>query len=445
MKRKRSYFFRAIRHRAFLGPAQGVLFILISYLPLYLLDPEKIADIPLHFWILYAAFFLAISAFSSYKVVSGQWSANKWIRLIVLANMPIMCFYGYIAAQVPDYRIMVGWVTVGASLAGIGFARRIHFVLFVTFMTAPFLLLSFIRSGGELALKDFYFAAGATVVSYWLGTVSELLQKMRADSQKILIRSRHDKRLIAKERSKSDDLLLNILPETVANELKEKETVEPLFYESVSVLFTDFVGFTKVSESMPPDELVQELDGCFTQFDEIIQRNGLEKLKTIGDAYMCAGGLPETNFTHPVDICLAAVEMQAFMEQMRAIKSGLKLPFWELRLGINTGPVTAGVVGKHKFAYDIWGDTVNTASRMESSGKSGKVNISGQTYELVRDFFDCKSRGKVTAKGKGRIPMYFVNRIKVELSEDADGRLPNEEFRRLYAKLKAGELQFVER
>ena len=240
------------------------------------------------------------------------------------------------------------------------------------------------------------------------------------------------------EKAKSDSLLLNILPEKVANELMEKGAVEPLFYDSVTVLFTDLVGFTEISETMMPDELVEELDGCFTQFDEIANRHGLEKLKTIGDAYMCCGGIPDMNYTHAVDACLAGLEFQAFMNQMRSLKSELALPFWRLRLGAHTGPVTTGVVGKSKFAYDIWGDTVNTASRCESSGESGRVNISGDTYRLVGEFFECEHRGKVAAKGKGEIDMYFVNRIRQELSRDPDGHVPNDKFRRRYETLRAG-------
>ena len=246
------------------------------------------------------------------------------------------------------------------------------------------------------------------------------------------------------EQKKSDSLLLNILPKAVADELKERGEVEPMFYESVSVLFTDFVGFTKVAENMPPDELIAELDGCFTYFDDVVARNGLEKLKTIGDAYMCAGGLPQINETHSVDACLAALEFQAFMNQMKSIKGSMNLPFWELRLGIHSGPVTAGVVGKNKFAYDIWGDAVNTASRCESSGISGQVNISEDTYRLVLDFFECEYRGKVSAKGKGEIDMYFVNRIKPALSEDDEGLVPNAEFSRLYEELVQGRLQIVD-
>ncbi len=229
-------------------------------------------------------------------------------------------------------------------------------------------------------------------------------------------------------RADSDRLLYNILPRRVAEELKREGRVEPLFYDSVTVLFTDFVGFTQASANMLPDELIEQLDGCFSQFDEVVKRNNMEKLKTIGDAYMCAAGLPALSPTHAIDACLTALEFRSFMVQMASIKESLGHPFWRLRIGVHSGPVTAGVVGSNKFAYDIWGDTVNTASRMESSGQADKVNISGDTHELVRDFFDCEYRGKVMAKGKGEIDMYFLLRIKPDLSADAEGLLPNGKF-----------------
>lgn len=233
---------------------------------------------------------------------------------------------------------------------------------------------------------------------------------------------------VEEEKTKSDQLLLNILPLSIATELKETNQVKPQYIPSASVLFTDFVGFTLISENLSPEDLIQELDGCFSQFDEICKHNNLEKLKTIGDAYMCAGGVPLSNTTHSIDICLAALEFRSFMKQMSEIKKALNLPFWELRIGIHTGPVTAGVIGTNKFTYDIWGDTVNTASRMESSGIPGKINISGSTYELVKNLFLCEYRGKVIAKGKGEVDMYFLERIRSEYSHDLDGLVPNKEF-----------------
>jgi adenylate cyclase len=217
------------------------------------------------------------------------------------------------------------------------------------------------------------------------------------------------KKRISKEKKRSEELLLNILPAEVAEELKLKGTSEARDYEEVTVMFTDFKDFTRISEKMTSSELVKEIDYCFSAFDNIIHKNGIEKIKTIGDAYMCAGGLPVANKTHAEDTLKAALEIRDFMtnHNKNRIAKG-ELPF-EIRIGINTGPVVAGIVGVKKFAYDIWGDTVNLASRMESSGEAGKVNISGSTYELVKDKFTCTHRGKIQTKNKGEVDMYFVS------------------------------------
>ena len=243
------------------------------------------------------------------------------------------------------------------------------------------------------------------------------------------------KKISEREKQRSENLLLNILPEEVAQELKEKGTAEPVSFESVSVLFTDFKGFTKIAEKMSPNELIRELDACFVQFDKITERFNLEKLKTIGDSYMCAGGIPKPNKTNPIDTILAALEIQSLMNQIKELKKKLNNPYWELRIGIHTGPLVAGVIGEKKFAYDVWGDTVNTASRMESSGSPGMINISGYTYEKVKDFFDFEYRGKINAKNKGDVDMYFVLGIKKEFSIDGDGKRVNEKFMEIYNKL----------
>jgi adenylate cyclase len=217
---------------------------------------------------------------------------------------------------------------------------------------------------------------------------------------------------IGKEKKRSEKLLLNILPEETAEELKATGTAKTKRYDLVSVLFTDFKNFTQASEILSPEDLVAEINYCYSEFDRIVERFGIEKIKTIGDSYMCAGGLPVSNTTHPFDIVSAGLEMVKFIERNKQERIQSGLPYFELRLGIHSGPVVAGIVGIKKFAYDIWGDTVNTASRMESSGEVGRVNISGTTYELVKDKFNCMYRGKIEAKNKGVIDMYFAEDIK---------------------------------
>ncbi len=220
---------------------------------------------------------------------------------------------------------------------------------------------------------------------------------------------------IREGKKRSDELLLNILPEEVADELKAKGSAAAKHFDEVTVMFTDFKGFTQISEKLTASELVSEIDYCFKAFDNIITKRNIEKIKTIGDAYMCAGGLPVSNTTHAGDVVQAAIEILEFMQQHLKERKMQGKEIFEIRIGIHTGPVVAGIVGVKKFAYDIWGDTVNTASRMESSGEAGKINISGSTYNLVKGLQDGQSekfkfihRGKIQAKNKGEIDMYFV-------------------------------------
>lgn len=228
------------------------------------------------------------------------------------------------------------------------------------------------------------------------------------------------------EKDKSDNLLSNMLPKGTAEEIMSKGKADRRKYNFVTVLFSDIQGFTKIAEEMNPEALIDELDRFFFHFDSLAEKYRIEKIKTIGDAYMCAGGIPERNRTNPVEVILAALDMQKYMQSMKSDPARPAARFWDIRIGIHTGTVIAGVVGHSKMTYDIWGDTVNTASRMESSGEPGKINISGTTYEFVKEYFTCDYRGRMPVKYKGDLDMYFVTGIRPDLREP-DGT-PNRKF-----------------
>lgn len=238
------------------------------------------------------------------------------------------------------------------------------------------------------------------------------------------------KELLEVEKDKADKLLLNILPLETAEELKAKGKATARKYRMTSIMFTDFKSFTKIAEEIKPEDLVEELDNYFRKFDEIIEKYDVEKIKTIGDAFMCAGGIPIRNKSNPIDVVLAGLEIQRFMKSYNKQKAAKGEQGWELRIGIHTGSVVAGVIGSKRFAYDIWGDSVNIASRIEAASAVGKVNISGVTYELIKEFFSCEYRGEIKAKNKGKIDMYYVHGIKPELSIGGNGVDPNELFQK---------------
>ena len=214
--------------------------------------------------------------------------------------------------------------------------------------------------------------------------------------------------IIEEEKNRSNNLLLNILPEETALELKKNGKVQAKKFESVTVLFTDFEGFTHYAEKLPPEKLVESIDYYFSKFDTIMEKYNLEKIKTVGDAYMCAGGLPFPTGDHAYKMTLAALEIARFVNISEELITQNQTHF-KIRIGINTGPLVAGVVGIKKFSYDIWGDTVNIASRMESNSEPGRINISEHTYQIIKNDFDCEYRGEIEVKNKGMMKMYFVN------------------------------------
>ncbi len=218
-------------------------------------------------------------------------------------------------------------------------------------------------------------------------------------------KQRHSNQALLGEKKKSEELLLNILPETVAREIQEKGITMARQFDNVTVIFTDFVSFTKVAERFSPTQLVGEMHACFKAFDEILEKCKIEKIKTVGDAYLSVAGLPTADKDHAVNAITFALHMRNFMLH-RKFQMGDAT--FEMRIGAHSGSVIAGIVGVKKFAYDIWGDTVNTAARMEQNSEPGKITISETTYELIKDKFVCEYRGEIDAKNKGKMKMYFV-------------------------------------
>lgn len=224
------------------------------------------------------------------------------------------------------------------------------------------------------------------------------------------------KQAIGQERNRAESLLRNVLPEVTARELQLKGSSAPRKYDLVSVLFTDFADFTRIAETMPPETLIEVLNSCFSAFDAIAEHYHLEKIKTIGDSYMCAGGLPHPNATNPIDAVSAALAIRSFMEEFNVRQKRMGKPVFAVRIGIHSGEVAAGVIGQKKFAYDVWGDTVNVASRLESNCPSGQINISESTYQKVSHRFDCQYRGKIHVKNKGEMGMYLVQKPRQSMT-----------------------------
>jgi len=267
-----------------------------------------------------------------------------------------------------------------------------------------------------------------------LKALTEAMQDANQElqAQRDQLNEKHEE--LAKEKQRTDELLHNILPEIVAHQLK-KGKKKPKRHKSVTVMFADFKGFTKICKQLDPPEIVNTLDELFSAFDLIVEKHFIEKIKTIGDAYMCAGGMPMKNNSHPVNVVMAALEIQQFLFEYNKPRMLNKDIVWECRIGVHSGEVFAGVVGERKFAYDIWGDTVNLAARMETAGAVNTVNISDATYELVKDYFICVPRGDIEVKNVGQASMYFVLGLKDEYTNDPAGVIPNEDFNNILRSL----------
>lgn len=292
-----------------------------------------------------------------------------------------------------------------------------------------------IIKGLELGGKDFLPKDSSNIellasvrIQKELKEKNEKLIKEKDNSEKLLLE-------IVQQKEEMNKLLSNVLPPVVAEELKKYKQVKPYHYKKVSVLFTDFKDFSKITKKLSPEELINKLSMYFSEFDKIVERWEVEKIKTIGDAYMCVGGLHRLNQSNPIQTVLAGLEIQEFIKYNNARYKANNDHQWELRIGIHTGDVIAGVVGKSKYSYDIWGDTVNIASRLETKGEAGKVNISDATYKDVKEYFDCIPRGEIETKHTGMIDMFFVERIKPEYSEDESGHIPNKRLKDIIEEL----------
>ena len=383
-------------------------------------------------------------------------SVLKWMSYLALSQLLVMItsFGNKLVSSVGLYVFtIVGSTAVVSAFAVIVLALRRRHPLAMHFFTAALMgFFGFFVTVGEsfnllpatdwtIHAAQFGSAVTGIMLSMGLGFRLRHVRKELAKKQieDALLQNRHEreKRELAEEHNRgleakvaertaelvasqrqSDLLLANILPRAIIDELKERGTSEPRRHEDISILFTDFSGFTQAVATIPAKRLVQELDEIFRGFDDIVTANGLEKIKTIGDAYMVASGLPVASADHATRCVRAGLAMTQFIEE-RNQTAAMK---WGLRVGVHSGAVVAGIVGKNKYAYDVWGDTVNIASRRESAGEVNKVNVSAYTYELVRDRFDCEYRGKLAAKGKGEIDMYFVVREKAK--SDAKSALP---------------------
>jgi class 3 adenylate cyclase len=347
-----------------------------------------------------ASAYLAVGYFEFYNAKNTS-TFNFLILLISSFEIVRMSFLSF------KNRVRGGWIIITGSLVFI-IAGPVLEQLFNSFdSTKPFVVTICNRISFYLSLP-----ISLSIFLARQSVTNNLLLARQRDELDLEVQERTKE--LRLEKQKSDDLLRNILPEEVANELKEKGSADAKQFDMVTVMFTDFKGFTKISERLSPSQLVEEIHICFKAFDDIIERHNIEKIKTIGDAYMCAGGLPVSNETHAADVVNAAIEIRQFMQEHLEQKKLAGEEVFEIRIGIHTGPVVAGIVGIRKFAYDIWGDTVNVASRLESSGEAGKINISGSTYEYVKDQFACTHRGKIEAKNKGQIDMYFVENASLK-------------------------------
>jgi adenylate cyclase len=286
----------------------------------------------------------------------------------------------------------------------------------------------------DLKPRELTFELGETLRLLSRQAVSQIEMRLRVDEL------RAAQAALEEERQRAEALIRNILPENIAQELRANGHVEPRHHPSATILFMDFADFTQTAERLSPRALVDDLHLYFSRFDDICAEQGLEKLKTIGDAYMAAGGLHGKRREHPIRTCLAALAARETMRKANEVRARQHQTPWELRIGIHTGSVMSGVVGKHKFTYDIWGDAVNVAARIEAAGEPGRINLSEATFQHVKKYFDCTPRGTLEMKHKAPMPMHFLDRLKPEYAADPEGTRANEALAKV---IKGSELNWA--
>lgn len=332
---------------------------------------------------------------------------SKNYNLFKITQLIILVFFGFLNHIVLGGFVDssgVGLCTILAAMGGL---------IFMDVRTARFFFLLFILGIIGVGIWEFTIIDRPFQMPRQLSLVFFVLNFIFISAivyfivESAFIKSKVFQQQLEQEKAKTESLLLNILPGEIALELKNSGWTKARGYASATVVFSDIIGFSSTSRYLTPGKLVEELGLYFGAFDDLMEKYGLEKIKTIGDAYMFVGGIPNESNTHATDAVRAALEMQSEVERIR--NSGqVSFPF-ALRVGVHSGPIVAGVVGKKKFVYDVWGETVNLAARMEQKGEAGKVNISESTYYLIQNNFTCTPRGKISAKNVGDIEMYFVD------------------------------------
>lgn len=450
------FFFFSLRNYLYLVNALNVIiFICYSLLVVDGFAPYFFPGIDMLFWYtfippfgvtiqtIYCLWFLEVKKYRPklYRFAIGVIICySLWFFLKFFLRFPVVQPINTLQALLSFF--IMGYISIRVGRSGNKFGYYFALTYFAYFLLV-LAEATYINTGKPAYLLGFSFSGYATVLEAlalsflltkrfeWekkeieqsrLNTQKKLLNQIVENEkmvreQNVVLEKRVEERtfLLKEAMQKSDDLLLNILPEATANELKLHGKAKTKTYGLVTVLFTDFKDFTDISSKMSPELLVEEIDACFSAFDTIITKHGVEKIKTVGDAYIAVAGLPLPSHHHAESAIEAAIEIRNFISKRKLEKiSRGEIPF-EIRIGVHTGPLVAGIVGTKKFAYDIWGDAVNMAARMEQHGEAGKINISGRTYELVKDKFTCTHRGKIEAKNKGEIDMYFVERSFIEV------------------------------